>query len=1081
MGGIFSDKIIFLTKSCLHIKRVRNMKHRARGIETGIRSFRRSGIDDRASRIFCKHRPHRARVFILLLSISLFLTGENIFAQTAPDTVVAGEYFATAEDLARQAHYDSSNVYYEKSAKIYERAALRENDAGLWEKHIRCYNGLGVNFRRQGFYGLSLTYLNQALRVGLDKLGSQSLTVAACYQGIGVVYSVEGEFAKALEFYHKSLQIKRQAAGEEHRSVAISYNSIGNVYRAKGDYERALEYYHKALGIAIKISGSEDPAVAAFYFNIGVACYDRGDYERALEYFLKSLSIELQTLGEEHPSIAAGYNNIANVYHDKGDTGKALEYHRKALALRLRTLGEEHTDVAESYFNLARSYAAQGDYSGALEYHHKALSIERKAVGEEHYWIAESYFQIGNVYFAEGSFDSALEYYHKALALQHRTLGERHPEVALTHQQIGKVYQERGDTRQALAYYHKTFTILVPGFNDKDIRVNPPLENCTHPRYLLSSLVLKAGALEELSRQPSGGPASPAGRGETGLIQLSLTTWKLASRLTDEIRRAYQSEGSKLLLSRETAGIYRKGIQTASKLYNISGERRYSEEIFQLMEQGKAAVLQEALQESQARQFAGIPDSLLERERELRINLAYYRTQIEKESEMKEAGQDAGKLSGFQKRLFALNREYEQLTARFESEFPQYYNLKYRTRIASIAELQSVLGQRSAILSYFIGDGAIYIAAITGDAFNVSAAPIDSTFGETVETFYKSLKTVDKEDYLRSAAVLYQKLLQPVEKYLAGKKRLIIIPGDILYYVPFEALLAGDSSRSGTVDFTGLDYLVRRYEISYHYSATLFLEQQRSAAALRQPVSGFIGFAPVFADKNRGINSWLADVSGYIESLLDYRSITVDGRHFKELKYSEEEVKDIAGMFRNRNAGAAGYFHGQASEENFKDNAGRYRYIHVATHGLLNEENPALSGLIFSGAQGSPAVEDGILYSAETYNLDLNADLVVLSSCESGIGKLVKGEGLMALTRGFLYSGAKNVIHSLWKVSDKETRRLMAELYRNILHPCEKYPCEGSQPSQGYSAALRAAKLSLIAKETTAFPASWSSFVLVGN
>lgn len=1057
------------------------MRHRARSVETGIRFFLRSGSEDRASRILPQRTPHPARFFILLLSISLALTGERIFPQSAPDTVLAGEYFAGAEAFSREAHYDSSNVYYGKAAKIYEAAALRGNDSTQWEKYIQCYNGLGVNSRRQGLYGQSLAYLNRALTVGLDKLGSQNLTVAACYQGIGVVYSVEGEFAKALDYYHKSLQIKRRVSGEEHRAVAVSYNSIGNVYRAKGDYERALEYYHKALEIGIKISGSEDPAVAAFYFNIGVACYDQGDYERALEYFLKSLSIELQTLGEEHPSIAASYNNIANVYHDKGDTGKALEYHRKALALRLRTLGEEHTDVAESYFNLARAYAAQDDYRGALEYHHKALSIERKAVGEEHYWIAESYFQIGNVYFAEGSFDSALEYYHKSLALQHRTLGERHPEVALTHQQIGKVYQRRGEIRQALAYYQKAFHVLAPGFRDEDIRVNPRLENCTHPRYLLSSLILKAEALAELSRQPSGGPASAADRGETGLAQLSLSTWKLASRLTEEIRRAYQSEGSKLLLSRETADIYRKGIQTASRLYHISGERRYSEEIFQLMEQGKAAVLQEALQESQARQFAGIPDSLLERERELRINLAYYRTQIEKESEKEEAGEDAGKLSDLQQRLFALNREYEQLTARFESEFPQYYNLKYRTRIASIAELQSVLGQRSAMLSYFIGDGAIYIAAITGDAFNVSAAPIDSSFGATVETFFKSLKIVDKEDYLQTAADLYQKLLRPVENYLADKKRLIIIPGDILYYVPFEALLAGDSSRSGTVDFTALDYLVRRYEISYHYSATLFLQQQRSAAAFRQPVSGFIGFAPVFTDKTRGISSWLANVSGYIESLLDGRSVGVEGRHLKELKYSEEEVKDIAGMFRSRNAEADGYFHSRASEENFKANAGRYRYIHVATHGLLNEENPALSGLIFSGAGNSPAAEDGILYSAETYNLNLNADLVALGSCESGIGKFVKGEGLMALTRGFLYSGAKNVIHSLWKVSDKETRQLMAELYRHILNLCEKYPCEGLEPSQGYSAALRAAKLSMIAEETTAFPASWSSFVLVGN
>lgn len=1061
------------------------MNHRFKSVETGTQPHRHYGqaginyrplsIGHRASSIEYSRRGGRTRIFILLLSISLFLIAGEVFAQTGPDTVLAKEYFTRAEDFTRQAQYDSSNMYYEKAAKIYEMAALRENRPDQWEMYIHCYNKLGVTSRRQGFYDLSLTYLNQAPTVGLDKLGPQSLSVATCYQGIGVVYGIEGEFARALECYHKSLQIKRQVLGEEHRSIAISYNSIGNVYRTKGDYERALEYYDKALGIGIKVLGDGDPAVSAFYFNIGVVCYDQGDYDRALEYFLKSLSIELQTLGEEHPSIAESYNNIGNVYHDKGDTEKALEYHRKALALRLQILGEKHTDTAESYFNLARVYTMQGDYAGALDYHLKALAIEREAVGEEHYWVAESYFQIGNVYFEEDSLDKALEFYNKALALQHRTLGRRHPDVALTHQQIGKVYQERGEFRQALTHYQKTFTILIPGFNDEDIRVNPALENCTHPRYLLSSLALKADALEKLSRKTSGNLAAPTDQEKTGLIKLSLTTYKLASRLTEEIRRGYQSEGSKLLLSRETAEIYRKGIQTASRLYNISGDSQYLEEIFQLMEQSKSIVLQEALQESQARQFAGIPGSLLENERELRINLAYYHTQIEKESEKEETEQEPEKLPDLQARFFAVNRDYEELIARFENEFPQYYNLKYSTQIASIANLQNALDWRSAMLAYFIGDSALYIAAITNEAFDLSTVPIDSTFGETVQAFYKSLKTVDKEDYLQTGTVLYQKLLQPVEKLIANKKHLAIIPGDILYYVPFEALLAGDGSQNGTVDFTSLNYLIRTHEISYHYSATLFLEQQRHATAHREQASGFIGFAPVFSDKNSGIDALLADVSDYMKSLFNYRSITVDGRHFNELKYSEEEVKDIAGMFRSRNIEASGYFHNQASEENFKANAGKYRYIHIATHGLLNEENPVLTGLIFSGAKDSLKSDDGILYSAETYNLDLNADLVVLSSCESGVGKLVKGEGLMAITRGFLYSGAQNVIHSLWKVNDKETRLLMTELYRNILNPCE-----GCEPAQGFAPALRAAKLSLIAQETTAFPASWSSFVLVG-
>jgi CHAT domain-containing protein len=236
-----------------------------------------------------------------------------------------------------------------------------------------------------------------------------------------------------------------------------------------------------------------------------------------------------------------------------------------------------------------------------------------------------------------------------------------------------------------------------------------------------------------------------------------------------------------------------------------------------------------------------------------------------------------------------------------------------------------------------------------------------------------------------------------------------------------------------------------------------------------EPVHGFIGFAPVFADEEGALDLWLSKAAGYVKSLLNFRSVTVDGKKFNALKYSEDEVKAIAALFDRKNSSGLGFYHGDASEVNFKANAGRHKYVHVATHGLIHEEKPELSGLIFARPEDSSSSEDGILYSAECYNLDLDADLVVLSSCESGAGQLLRGEGLLVLARGFLYSGARNIVHSLWKIDDKHTSQLMVELYKNIL--------EG----RNYPQALRQAKLKLIENEATAFPASWSSFVLIGG
>jgi CHAT domain-containing protein len=199
------------------------------------------------------------------------------------------------------------------------------------------------------------------------------------------------------------------------------------------------------------------------------------------------------------------------------------------------------------------------------------------------------------------------------------------------------------------------------------------------------------------------------------------------------------------------------------------------------------------------------------------------------------------------------------------------------------------------------------------------------------------------------------------------------------------------------------------------------------------------------------------------------RSVVVNNRKFGELKYSEREICSIAESFRNKGLPAMSYLHKNASENNFKMNADKYSYIHIATHGCINEEHPELSTLIFSQLSEAKGSEDGILFAGETYDLTLKADLIILSCCESGIGKYVKGEGMMAMTRGFFYSGARNIIFSLWKVYDRHTDDLMLDFYRRVL--------EG----RTYSSALRTAKLRMIDNRATAFPLMWGGFVLVGK
>ena len=314
---------------------------------------------------------------------------------------------------------------------------------------------------------------------------------------------------------------------------------------------------------------------------------------------------------------------------------------------------------------------------------------------------------------------------------------------------------------------------------------------------------------------------------------------------------------------------------------------------------------------------------------------------------------------------------------------------------------------------------------------------------------------------------LFRIVISPLEKNLENIEKLLIIPDRNLAYLPFETLIHTGEAVS---DFSQLDYLVRRYAISYHFSGNLWLQQQQKKPRVRE--HALAGFAPVFSTKQKDVDIFSRNDSSAEanESSVTLRSVTLDGLEFPELPGTEDELRSILSLFNEYKIKAVGFFHDQATEALFKSPAMKdFDIIHLATHSMKNDLNPKLSGFLFSTPPGDRSREDGILYAEETYNLQLDCDLLVLSSCESGSGRLVEGEGVMALTRGLFYSGAMDIIFSLWKVEDKASGEMMIKLYREILQ------------GKSFPEALKKAKLSLIANPFTAFPKYWSGFIILGT
>lgn len=1000
--------------------------------------------------------------YMILLIIYFFIYLSETFPQKqfqVQDTTRASKYYAIGDSLTKAARYDSSNNYFDKAGDIYNYLYNQTRDKSFCEKYISCECKNGWNLMMMGRYDDANGLMDKTLSLGINVFGDSSLEVAQCYHIIGVIYWAKEDFPTSIDFHKKALDIRLRLLGEDNTQVASSYNNLGIDYNEIGDNDKSLAYYEKTLSIDLK-KKTDEVTLAKTYNNIGNVYLDKDDYDKALEYHLKALSIRQRVLGENNPYTADSYENIGIIYGQKEDYHNALGYFNKSLSIRVHVFGASHPWVAESYNELSNCYYYMGVLDTALQFCQKSLDILKNYSGVRKHEILNAYTNMGKIYKDKKDFHKASEYFNMVISLGIELYGEKNLYTGVGYKRLAEVNELEHNYNDALANCQKAIISLVNPFNDESIYNNPALAGIISENELLNTLSIKARLFDELPEQT--GTEDPA---------MSFSTYKLASDLIDQIRTGYKAEGSKIFLGEKTNAFFSNAIRESIKMFNITKDDHFKKEAFYFAEKSKSAVLEQSLAEVKASKFAGIPDDLLMQEKQLKIDLVYYETSLQKEYEKKDK-RDENKINEDENHLFNLKTQYDKLISNFEKKFPNYYNLKYQNQDLSVDEVQNSLKENTALVDYSIDDSLLYIFLITRKDFWVYPVKLPDDFSGLIRNFYSSVVKAEKSDYITASDKISTLLINPILPNLKFIDKLVIIPSGELYKIPFEALFTKKMNPEDT-DFSTLSYLIKKFDISYHYSAYLYISSiKKELSVINNKIpDNFIGYAPVFS--NDGMTpddmhlQYLAETADSNEA---FQSISSDGKKFNELKYSEWEVKSILNLYSHKDKGLSdiAYFHSDATEESFKKNAKNYKIIHIASHSFINESHPELSAIVFAQPNDSSSSEDGILYAAETYNLDLNADLVVLSSCESGLGKLIKGEGMMALTRGFLYAGASNIIFSLWKIPDKQTSQLMIDFYKENL------------AGKDYSNALREAKLKLIENTVTARPRSWASFVLVG-
>lgn len=983
-------------------------------------------------------------------------------------------YFQVAEIYTQQEEWVNSVKYYRLTANSFNKAVKLDTATYFAQKAFDIANNyfieniknekfekaevyltFGNIFEKSGKHALALQNYENALEIVIKTDSLEMLIIAKIWNRIGSSYRYLGQYEKTIEFCGKSLETMQKLLGNDHIDLVNNLRTLGITYGMKGEYDEALKNFHKSLQIRIQEHGEQHHSVINSYRNMAIVYSLMGNYNKALEYYQINLQKSIQTLGKDHPSIGHTYNNIGVLYKNKRDYDKAIGNYQKALHIYTLTLNEKHPLLISTYRNIGIIYGIKKDYKKAFEYYQNALQISIQAFGEQHPKIAECYSDFGSTHYSMGEYYKSLEYEQKALQMYIQIFGKYHPYIAQSYNKIGLIYDKKGNYDKAIEQYQNALMANLINFNDTNIYNNSDSFNALSKKQLFETLNYKARSFHQLYQNQDH---------TINDLQASLSTYDLAFKLIQEMRNDYNHESTQLLLSEETKSIYTEAILVAIELDKEDTKKN----VFKFMEKSKSATLSAYLNNMDLKQYSNIADSLLQKEKDNAINRREYEIKIQQLRTQKN-GYDTLLVQKYQNKLFNYSRQYDSLMKVMESNYPDYFTLKYKQETAKTVDIQNNLDNNTALINYFIGDTSLFICSITKEEYKIKTVKIDSLFNEKIIDYYIDIKSDFTEKELKNSSYFYNYLIEPIEENLKNKDNLIIIPDGNLYYIPFETLCNDDNYSE---DLSALNYLIKDYSITYNHTATLWLNSKEKEQFQSATQDNFIGFAPVFDPKiNNGFivsNEWIKDTTN---TELASRSISNDFNHFNSLPYSENEVESIVKLFSKKRKEAKGFFYKEANEENFKHNIQNFKYIHIASHSFTNDLYPNLSGIAFSQPDTSDFYnEDGILYAGETYNLNLpKADLITLSSCKSGLGKLIQGEGFLSLSRGFLYSGTPNIIFSLWNVKDEPTKDLMIDFYKQVLRGTD------------YASALREAKIQLINNPKTASPKYWGAWILVGR
>lgn len=956
--------------------------------------------------------------------------------------------------LAALGRCNQSREEFGRAQDWFEKARTIDSAVGreLWLGDD--FYSLGRVAHSLGLLSLAQEHHIRALSIR-ERLVPGSLRVAQSLNSLGAVADSRGDLEAAKDYFRRGLEIRERVAPDS-VDVAGSLNNLGHIARSQGDLKTSQDYLLRALVLYEKLSPNS-LAVSAALTNLGIAAREQGDLESAEDYFSRAYEIR-KRVAPDSLAVASGLGNLALIASERGDIDSAENNYNRALNIFER-LAPNTIEMATTLQNLGNTMRERGDFQRAEEYDTRALKLSEQ-LAPNSLDVAVVLSSLGSIARERGLFEKADDYFNRALRMRER-LAPNSLLVADSFNRLGILASNRRDWVKANEFHHRALSIR---------------ENLAPKSLETAESLTELGTIAFLD----------------GESHDSLAFFSRAVAIIETQRSKIVSADVRALLLAKEKEAYEGLIRVQVAHGDLAGALSTSE-------RARARSLLDLLAESHADIRSDTDEELLKRERFLRQLL---NGKALRQRELLNSVHTVSQADAAAAEIDSITTDYNEVQAKIRSTNPRYAALT-QPQPLSIQEIRTqILDTRTVLLEFALGKEESYLFVVEDQLIKGYILPPRSEIEAIARQAYAlaasrhrpkndqatlQQKRIADHDASFSEVTfrLAQMLLAPAAEQLRGK-RFLIVPDGPLLQVPFAALPDPTASQPQP--------LIVAHEVVVLPSASVLGVLRHESRGRRSVVKQLVVFAdPVFEQDDPRVTSQTepnlirSDLTSRNHSAQSSvaRDSTPATRDFdraageadildstlriRRLPFSREEATRIF-SFANRDVSVEQLDFNASRATVLASDLGKFRILHFATHALLNNDHPALSGIVLSliDHDGRPA--DGFLRLNDIYNLNLPVELVVLSACQTALGKEIKGEGLIGLTRGFMYAGASRVIASLWKVDDEATSELMGRLYEKMLR-------QGQSPAS----ALRQAQLEMSRQKRWQEPYFWAGFELQGE